>query len=40
MSKEANKENPGLTADVFMDPNTWSVEASLETDQMDWSNSG
>ena len=32
MSKEANKDHPEKTADVFMDPNKWAVEASLETD--------
>ena len=40
MSNKADKDHPEKTADVFMDPNTWAIEASLETDNMSWSKSG
>ena len=40
MSKEATKEDPGKTADIFMDPNTFKDEASLDSDSLNWAESG
>ena len=40
MSKEATKENPNETADVFMDPNTFKDGGHLNYKTDKWSENG